>query len=174
QREREYRGVGVAGYRKVLTAVTSAGVPPNRYATSTVSLISASVAQAARLAILATPSAWAVIASTIMVIRILYLAGIAPSCRMRSRCARYDSANCASRCWRVCIHGGMVGWAISISFASIRFGGLRLLCSRVWVKPQGSPRDKENGPHSRDLGVPMSTVFPCTPMLIFQRIGVIS
>src|SRR5215467_8536221 len=62
---------------------------------------------------LATPSAWAVMASTIIVIRILYLAGIAPSCRIRSRCARYDSANCASRCWSVWIHGGMVDCAIS-------------------------------------------------------------
>src|SRR6266581_1971003 len=105
----------IPGYRKALTAVTSAGVPPNRYATSTVSLISASVAPAARarLAMLATPSAWAVMASTIMVMRILYLAGMAPSCRMRLRCAMYDSANCASRCWRVWSHGGTVGWAIS-------------------------------------------------------------
>src|SRR5882724_7723281 len=104
----------IPGYRKALTAVTSAGVPPNKYATSTVSLISASVAPAARarLAMLATPSAWAVMASTIMVMRILYLAGMAPSCRMRSRCAMYDSANCGSRCWSACIHGGVVGCAI--------------------------------------------------------------
>src|SRR5262249_25540745 len=104
----------IPGYRKALTAVTSAGVPPNRYATSTVSLISASVAPAARarLAMLATPSAWAVMASTIMVMRILYLAGMAPSCRIRSRCAMYDSANCGSRCWRACIHGGVVGCAM--------------------------------------------------------------
>ena len=47
---REHEGMGdghgIPGYRKALTAVTSAGVPPNRYATSTVSLISASVAPA--------------------------------------------------------------------------------------------------------------------------------
>src|SRR5262245_60824032 len=70
--------------RKALVAVTRPGVPPKRYATSTASRISASEAPAARarLAMVATPSAWASSASTIMVMRCLYLAGIAPADRI--------------------------------------------------------------------------------------------
>src|SRR6266851_21738 len=76
--------------RKALTAVTRAGVPPKRYATSTASWISASEAPAprARLAMVATPSGCERSASTIMVMRILYLAGMAPSFRTYSRWLR--------------------------------------------------------------------------------------
>ena len=58
-------------------------------ATSTASWISASDAPAARarLAMLATPSGWDWSASTIMVMRSLYFAGMAPSRRTRSRWA---------------------------------------------------------------------------------------
>jgi hypothetical protein len=41
----------------------------------------------------------------IMAISSLYLAGMAPSFRMRSRIAIYESTNCGSRCWSASSHG---------------------------------------------------------------------
>src|SRR5437764_4594236 len=67
----------------------------------------------------ATPSGCDSNASTIIVMRILYFAGMAPSRKMCSRCAMYERTNSGSRCWSAWIHGGKVAWAIESSSSEL-------------------------------------------------------
>src|ERR1700744_1246050 len=101
----------VSYWWNALAPITSAAVPPSRDPTSTASVISASVAPAPRALSpsVVTPSGCAAIASVIIPISNLYLAGMAPSLRMRSRVPRYESANCGSRCSSAASHGGRAG-----------------------------------------------------------------